>query len=320
MRKASYFVIAGGLLGGVIGSTLIAGDAFAGITDGDGATNSRTTRVEHHYDVDLTNNQSFTVPDEMYSFAKSAIWKAINAGKEESEQRDVTTNDETCGYIDGDGWHGEAEPYDFCFNYRSEGDIEFYADRIPENVEIKRDALMFRGTVFIGVTVAGNSGVVLVGNPDDLDGSYTAATYEYEDRIFYFDTISFGDGYAIIDGADQEHEIDSGTDLVVHATGSFEDDFDHIEVDGEVVEEANHDAEPGSVIVTLHSDYLDSLGEGEHTLKFVYNGGEVETTFKNVKDNPDTADLPIETFIVFGSCLVLGATSMAYMVNKKSRR
>ena len=77
-------------------------------------------------------------------------------------------------------------------------------------------------------------------------------------------------------------------------------------------------------LLTLKPSYLDGLSTGKHTLKISFEdeyagAASIEVDF-TVEDNPDTADLPVETFIVFGSCLALGATSMAYMINRKSRR
>ena len=62
---------------------------------------------------------------------------------------------------------------------------------------------------------------------------------------------------------------------------------------GEYVE-GDGDITAGSTVVTLKADYLNALALGVHTLKFVYNDGEVATNFTivdpRVEESPFTAD------------------------------
>lgn len=53
--------------------------------------------------------------------------------------------------------------------------------------------------------------------------------------------------------------------------------LDKIQVDGVDLDLSNYDVDSGSKILTLHSSYLDTLAEGNHTVTFVYGDGSVST-------------------------------------------
>lgn len=254
----------------------------------------------------------------MQYLAKNAIYNAKNANVEEGSEQALVVGDEYCGGINSDGWYDDGVTSDFCLVYQGEDKVELYAKNVSDGVTIDRGILMHHAVYFVAVTSGGGSDVIQVGDPDDISGAYT---FEYEDRYFYFDSLSYGTGYAIIDGAEQEHEIGSGLDLTVHATGSFEDDFDHVEVDGEPINEANYGAKAGSTIVTLLSSYLDSLAEGKHTLKIAYQGGEVETEFTIVRSNPETLDSSLDAVAPFTICVLSSIAIAGYtLTTKRSRR
>ena len=65
-------------------------------------------------------------------------------------------------------------------------------------------------------------------------------------------------------------------------------------MDGAELGEDDGDITAGSTVVTLKASYLNALSLGAHTLKFVYNDGEVSTNFTivdpTVEENPFTAD------------------------------
>ena len=101
--------------------------------------------------------------------------------------------------------------------------------------------------------------------------------------------------YTILEGANQVHSIvdDVDKDIIVKASGELEK-LDRVEIDGVPLGEGNGDVASGSTVVTLKAGYLNTLALGVHTLKFVYNDGEVATNFtivdSTVEDNPFTAD------------------------------
>lgn len=132
-----------------------------------------------------------------------------------------------------------------------------------------------------------------------------------------------GMGFAFISGENQTYAKGNENGLEVHTTGNV-DYLVSVVVDGDELSEDEYTVKNGSIILNLLSSYLDSLSIGKHTLEInfddMYAGeGSLETTF-TVEDNPNTADLPMGIFVVFGSCLVLGASGIAYMANRRSRR
>ena len=101
--------------------------------------------------------------------------------------------------------------------------------------------------------------------------------------------------YTILEGANQTHSVidDADKDIVVKASGEIEK-FVRAEVDGAALGEGDGTITAGSTVVTLKADYLNKLSLGAHTLKFVYDDGEVETKFTivnpTVEESPFTAD------------------------------
>ncbi len=83
--------------------------------------------------------------------------------------------------------------------------------------------------------------------------------------------------YTILDGADQTYT--EGEDIVVRASGDL-NKLLMLKVDGEELSTENYTLKSGSTIATLKSSYLNTLSEGNHTVTFVYNDGEVDATLK----------------------------------------
>lgn len=66
--------------------------------------------------------------------------------------------------------------------------------------------------------------------------------------------------------------------------------FTGIEVDGQAVDAANYTVKTGSTIISLKSEYLNTLSVGKHTLTVIYTDGEISGEFEIVK-NAETATL-----------------------------
>ncbi len=65
-----------------------------------------------------------------------------------------------------------------------------------------------------------------------------------------------------------------GSNVSASFTSSAEfADFLYVRVDGEVVDEANYDAEEGSTIVTFKAKFLETLSEGKHPVEIVSRTG-----------------------------------------------
>lgn len=82
--------------------------------------------------------------------------------------------------------------------------------------------------------------------------------------------------YKILEGENQTYSGSGG--LTVRADGDFSK-FTGIKVDGDAVDASNYDAKEGSTIVTLKEEYLSTLPDGDHTMTFVYEDGEVSANF-----------------------------------------
>lgn len=308
------------LLGGVAALALVASPL--GGADASAAFNSFSSSIDHY---DLTNGQRILIEDENLTNLFKELIAADNIGEQDPG------TDYCFRILNGEMVEDslENDGVTLCVDL-VDNDVYLSSDYYHDGVEILENTQgkyqcsyqneAFNGCVNLNTTI-------FVGDLNSLDSSINPGM-TINDYIVSIDKIFVGEGYTIIDGGNQT--VDGSEDLVIHTTGNLEY-LESVEIDGNALEEADYDAEDGgSVFVTIHADAIKALSKGKHTVKInfseiVFNehysipAGSVSTEF-TYGENPDTADLPVETFIVFGSCLALGATSMAYMINKKSRR
>ena len=94
--------------------------------------------------------------------------------------------------------------------------------------------------------------------------------------------------YQIIEGDGSQWTIGDNGSVTMIANGSVEK-FKGIEVDGKAVDTANYTLKPGSTIIQLKPEYLETLTIGEHTLTIIYTDGQTNGTFVIVKEEPHTA-------------------------------
>ena len=104
--------------------------------------------------------------------------------------------------------------------------------------------------------------------------------------------------YEVIEGADQTYTVDNNTEA------EFEIDADYnlfkeggkVYVDDILVDPENYTSRSGSTIITLKKEFVDTLSEGEHTLKVVFNDDKTATTsFNVVKNTPNKEETNTET-------------------------
>ncbi len=306
MRKVGVFLLSGVAALALVASPFIGAEAFA---------DNKDITVDH---IDLTNGQDVVIEDENLAEMFSKMIDASGYGEE-----CFTVKNGKFVQIDDSG---EDEPF-FCV-YKEDDKIVMYDDYLQDEVAVYENltglVTCTTNTETSEVScIWGNllDSVVLVGDPNNMSASIeNLVVNQY---IYNIGKIYTGTGFALISGEDQTYIKGSESGLEFHTTGEVRN-LDILTVDGNELGEGDYDAENGSIILTLKPSYLDGLSTGKHTLKISFEdeyagAASIEVDF-TVEDNPDTADLPVETFIVFGSCLVLSATSMAYMVNKKSRR
>ena len=122
--------------------------------------------------------------------------------------------------------------------------------------------------------------------PDVIDGE----TLLEDLRIIY--AIWADDTYEVQDESDTTwtRGDTKGLRVVVKRTGDDSltyDLFSGLDLDDTVMSESDYDTEEGSLILTIHPDYLEGLENGEHSLTFHFSGVDLSTTF-TIGDAPDT--------------------------------
>ncbi len=84
--------------------------------------------------------------------------------------------------------------------------------------------------------------------------------------------------YVFLEGGDSVWLKGSGSALRFRINGAY-DDFTGIRIDGETVSESNYNSEPGSTIIMLKPDYLETLPLDNHTLTVDFKNGSAQTEF-----------------------------------------
>ena len=125
----------------------------------------------------------------------------------------------------------------------------------------------------------------------DKEGSYEEVIYctECDKELSRTKKTTQKFVYEILEGANSLYQKLDSNGITIKTNGKFEK-FEGIEVDGKVVDKSNYIAKEGTTIVTLKTDYLNTLSEGEHKIKFLYDDGDVETTFEIIKNTETEND------------------------------
>ncbi len=89
--------------------------------------------------------------------------------------------------------------------------------------------------------------------------------------------------YRILKGTEGLWKVNADGSVTISADGELAD-FDHLEIDGKSVDPSNYTLKSGSTIVTLKAEFLKTLGQGNHTVTFVYKDGQVSMTLPYGKD------------------------------------
>ena len=156
------------------------------------------------------------------------------------------------------------------------------------------------------------------GSWDVTPSTDTAIT---EDKTYTYTYEKIPVTLSVTDTKGTEHKKQSGEDAVITVKGSPDDrdtykSFEKASVDGKELK-IGRDAEKaeGSLILTVRSEYLDTLSEGDHKVTVAFSGGTVETTVtikaaaakpKPVPKTGDTAAL-----LLWGGLVILGVMGMA---------
>src|SRR5574344_1395654 len=124
--------------------------------------------------------------------------------------------------------------------------------------------------------------------------------------------------YLILDGADSEFNTNIPKDIVITIDGDYTL-LDKVYVDDKVLSTDNYNNKKRRTIITLKSNYLNSLTKKTHTLKVTYtNGKEVNTTFtiKDIIKNPETND-NIINYITIGFISLISLLVSSKYIKKR---
>ena len=159
---------------------------------------------------------------------------------------------------------------------------------------------VFTGTVE-GLVAAGDLGEITYKrtNTDEAPGTYEGViTAEYTANPNYDVTVTNGNftitekgSYEVVSGSGGVFVKGSSEALNFTFKRAADDEktfglFKGVEVDGKAVPEkdtsgkSNWTAKKGSLVLSLQSSYLGTLGAGDHTVRAVFDDGSAETTFK----------------------------------------
>lgn len=140
-------------------------------------------------------------------------------------------------------------------------------------------------------------------------GNFTAAEAEVGTFTVKGVEITEGDGSKYVVGQD-------GT-LTFKSNGPYPL-FEGIKVDGKTVDPSKYDSKAGSTYVTLHRDYVESLGAGEHTIQFIYDynvSSNVADFTIQKADTPKTGDTnSTVVWIVLSAIAALAIFGCAYRI------
>ena len=133
--------------------------------------------------------------------------------------------------------------------------------------------------------------------------------------------------YEVTEGANQKYTITKNTEAKFKINADYNLFDGKVYVDDVLVESENYTSESGSTIITFKQSYIDTLSEGEHTLKVAFtDGGEATTNFtvekveEKITNNPKTSD-NIIIFVAMFIVSVLGiAITVKYNKNKVAKR
>lgn len=92
--------------------------------------------------------------------------------------------------------------------------------------------------------------------------------------------------YHITEGEDASWTKGGEDGLILKGDGDYEK-FTGVKVDGIMLDESSYEAIPGSTVVILKAEYLNTLSGGSHTVTLVWENGTAETTIAIAANNTD---------------------------------
>ena len=106
--------------------------------------------------------------------------------------------------------------------------------------------------------------------------------------------------YTVTDVQNPEHTVKDGNDTVIIVKRSYDDQetyslYTGAAADGEPIPDGGSSAVPGSLVLTLKADYLDTLSAGNHKVTISFQDGEAETTISIKAEGTTPTPTPTPT-------------------------
>ena len=123
------------------------------------------------------------------------------------------------------------------------------------------------------------SGNITLASSTSETTSFTMPAEEVSVKAIY-------EAYDILDGANSSWTQNTDGSLSIRGSGTFSK-FVGVKVDGTLVDGKNYTVKEGSTIVTLKTDYLNTISVGIHTFEILWTDGSASTTFAIKADTPE---------------------------------
>ena len=188
-------------------------------------------------------------------------------------------------YFGHDHSKGEAE---LCLN---PGDtitsVISYSEQTTEDIVIK---FTYGHAGYITSSTGGNERYSLVtwDNNGSTRKMMNADGEEITALDFEADSVT---EYQMLEGQDGKFDGNDAKTLSFRANGSL-DVFTGVMIDGKKINENAYTTAKGSTIVNLKPEFLNTLENGEHTIKMMFTNGEVETKFTVANAKPQSDPTP----------------------------
>ena len=136
-----------------------------------------------------------------------------------------------------------------------------------------------------------------------------------------FNKANLKTSYNVLDGDNQVYENDSnGLTFRIDANYELFKDNGKVFVDNKLVDKKYYSDKSGSTIITLSNEYLDTLEDGDHTFKVVFNNNkDAVSTFTIAKTNevnPQTGDNIIGQSVIL-LISVVGLSFVSLFIKKQ---
>ena len=178
-------------------------------------------------------------------------------------------------------------PEDAHYDYDREGPHMVWLESFEEGRNLFVGEITYNTDYYISVVLNANEGYYFANNVEvTVNGKRPAnAQVVNENNTLLIDVVLTTPEeqkesiYTILEGENQTYNEREVNGITIKASGEI-DKFTGLKVDDNVLDTSKYNVVSGSTVVTLKTEYLNTLSSGTHKLTFVYEDGEVSTNFK----------------------------------------